>query len=401
MSTNIKDLQARLILTNSKLKRKDEENKRLKAIITNLLAKNDSEDLSQDEDSAEESIQNSEDGEDDEDDEDEITGDEQTDDDAPPEPIQSLEFEDVYLCTNTACGGEVTDGVCHFCGKPHQVLEDEFSILASTESQLEHPDRDIAPRGDTPLKEIEEGIEIPADYASRIGEYKELLRRGATPEMCTLFSLVFIPHEGISAFIPPEIFNQFSGPAMNDDDVWQIYLGRRVRLEETDVDGREFVESLLDDISVLPDTGNWATEEESPGIWITYPKFRGELDICRPNMMDCRYASDDDADTPVYANDYDLSDDDSDQAELEGDDPAFFTTSGVTYNHLDRWYIHSDEDMSEDESDKENQDDDDSMKEDSERGDSSTISDSDLAGSDFDSDEVLTGDEEVLGYANP
>lgn len=388
----------------------------MKEIISTLLAKNDSEDCSEEEDL--DLQEHSQTSEDDEDGDGEMVADDENDEDVLPEAIQSLEFKDVYVCMNTACGGEVTEGFCNFCGKQYQLLEvrhdrwsrllwlrvfhflkDEFATRAiSTESQTDHPDRDIAPRGDTPLREIDEHVEIPEAYASRKAEYKELLRRGATPEMCDLFYLQFHPNTGICAWLPEDIFNEFAGPAMEDEDEWQIYLGRRVTLEENDVDGREFVKNILDDISALPDVGNWATEEESPGTWVTYPKFRGELQIERPDIMDSMYASEDDIDVPVHANDYDLSDDNSEQADLEMDDPGFFTTSGIAYNHVDRWYVHPDEAMSVHNSEDENHEE--AMEENNGHGDSSTISDSDVAGSDFDSDEVLTGDEQVLAQRN-
>jgi hypothetical protein len=61
-------------------------------------------------------------------------------------------------------------------------------------------------------------------------------------------------------------------------DIWKIHLGRRIELDEDDLDGSIFIEGLLEDLLLYPPLWSsvnkyrneaWETVEESPGIWIT------------------------------------------------------------------------------------------------------------------------------------
>ncbi|PPQ83165.1 hypothetical protein CVT25_005412 [Psilocybe cyanescens] len=383
MSTDPHELKAQLRVVNLKLKRRDDENRKLKEALRVLLAQNDSGEDHSDNDALDPQETA------DENDDDEMNTSEEDYEDL-PEPIQSLEFSDVYVCVDIACGGEVVEGVCHWCGKKHQLLEDEFATRAiSTESQTDHPDRRIAPRGDTPLGEIDPQTTVPREYESRQKEYLELLRRGATADMCKTFNLSFTSERGICAVANEGIIEAFAGPAMQEEDTWQIYLGRRVTLEQDDFDGQNFVTDLMDDISTLPTAGNWVTEEEYPGTWVTYPKYRGELETWPADKMDLTDDMPEDEELPVYDNDYDLSDDDSEQADLDMDDPALFITSGT----VDRWYIDQDDPTPVDGIETEEGENSEMTEEESSA--CSSISDSDEAGSDFGSGEHLNGDEVV------
>lgn len=83
-------------------------------------------------------------------------------------------------------------------------------------------------------------------------EFLTLLSRGATALMCFTFSLTYSDEEGIIAYADQELFDTFSGPAMRHGDHWAIHLGRRVELDEDDLDGSIFIEALLEDAIVFP-----------------------------------------------------------------------------------------------------------------------------------------------------
>ena len=114
----------------------------------------------------------------------------------------------------------------------------------STINQAIHHDRSLVPRGNTPLLE-DNGILLrhppPVEYRqkNREDEYKELLRRGATRIMCETFHLEFSQQHGIYAWADPQLFEEFSGPEMENGDFWKIHLGRRISLDEDDEDGSD------------------------------------------------------------------------------------------------------------------------------------------------------------------
>jgi len=96
--------------------------------------------------------------------------------------------------------------------------------------------------------------------------------------MCETFQLSFSEQDGIIAWADGDIYEQFSGPAMLKGDFWKIALGRRIELDEDDLDGSMFIEGLLEDMLLYPPAWStmnkyrnegWETVEESPGIWIT------------------------------------------------------------------------------------------------------------------------------------
>ena len=63
--------------------------------------------------------------------------------------------------------------------------------------------------------------------------------------MCETFHLSFSEEDGIIAWADDKIYEQFSGPAMLKGDFWKIHLGRRIDLDEDDLDGLMFIEGLL------------------------------------------------------------------------------------------------------------------------------------------------------------
>jgi hypothetical protein len=109
-------------------------------------------------------------------------------------------------------------------------------------------------------------------------EYTQLLRRGATRLMCETFHLEFTKEDGIFAWADQNLYEEFAGPLMQPGDFWKIHLGRRIELDEDDLDGAQFLEELLEDAlyfasHLIP----WETVEETPGIWVTRLAKKGSM----------------------------------------------------------------------------------------------------------------------------
>lgn len=174
-----------------------------------------------------------------------------------------------------------------------------------------NPDRRLAPRGDTPLREVPGPTDVPKMYANRRGEYHALLQRGATREMCKQFELEFSDKKGIVAWADDDLFDAFSGPGMKEGDRWKIYLGRRIEVEEADFDGSEFIDSLLEEVLLFPlhvreeahRSERWITTEEAPGIWATRPAVARDTDAQkttrRVKRSDSELVDEDDYDTDM------------------------------------------------------------------------------------------------------
>jgi hypothetical protein len=100
--------------------------------------------------------------------------------------------------------------------------------------------------------------------------------------MCETFHMEFSNETGIVAWANEEIYEQFAGPAMRDDDFWKIYL---VELESHDIDGSDYLLGFLEEVLLYPMRppngpcgGQYETVEESPGIWATRPR-REVIDV--------------------------------------------------------------------------------------------------------------------------
>ena len=101
--------------------------------------------------------------------------------------------------------------------------------------------------------------------------------------MIETFSLEFTPQDGIFAWADQELFDEFSGPAMKVGHKWRIHLGRKIMLDEDDLDGSEFVEGLLEDALLFPmDFARWETVQEVPGIWTTRMKAEDAEKLIEP-----------------------------------------------------------------------------------------------------------------------
>lgn len=253
--------------------------------------------------------------------------------------------------------------------------------------------------------------------------------RGATRTMCETFNLEFKNETGIIAWADCGLFESMSGPAMRKGHLWKIYLGRRIQLNDDDLDGSEFIEDLLEDAVLFPLRSSrssrvqerWETVQESAGLWATRPMANPHED------------TDEDSDEPdcggsdeVSETEWDAHQEEMDDA-LDGDSvPFLWNGNPAICTEEYEAEVYPDMDMDEDSEsdfdptnpDKEFFDDDDMVEEapdDAVRDvaprveveveahnpvqDGSetmvsdvTLSDSDAA-SDFDSDEELSGDE--------
>lgn len=96
--------------------------------------------------------------------------------------------------------------------------------------------------------------------------------------MCETFHLEFTKEDGIFAWADQNLYEEFAGPLMQPGDFWKIHLGRRIELDEDDLDGAQFLEELLEDAlyfasHLIP----WETVEETPGIWVTRLAKKGSM----------------------------------------------------------------------------------------------------------------------------
>jgi len=215
-----------------------------------------------------------------------------------------------------------------------------------TESQAIHPDRSLVPRGVTPVRDIEEAEKPPPEYCAsqyplhrpcREQEYHQLRERGATRLMCETFHLEFSYKGGIYAWADPELFDEFSGQKMRQGDHWKIHLGRRVALDNDDVDGSCFIEGLLEDALLFPyrDPQSarhfemWETTEESPGIWVTRLKSHKEDD---EDDLECDDEDDLECDDE---DDLECDKDDSNETDPESDEEDNLNVFEATYNRID------------------------------------------------------------------
>ena len=228
------------------------------------------------------------------------------------------DIDKVYRCSE--CLFEVEEGYCRTCNLTHDwdaVSTCPFSFServffltpirqndernqasVSVASHAASDDRCMSRRGTTPL--VEPDPQVIASYSgSRFEYYRNLIERGATPVMCDTFNLEYTPYNGIVAWADQSIFDAFAGPGMPEGNKWKIYLGRRIQLDDGDLDGSEFIEDLLEDILYYP-VGTWAVQwrtfEESPGVWATAPQLRNEEDDSDTDRID----EDDDG---MYEND--------------------------------------------------------------------------------------------------
>ncbi|KAH6896107.1 hypothetical protein BKA70DRAFT_786124 [Coprinopsis sp. MPI-PUGE-AT-0042] len=182
----------------------------------------------------------------------------------------------IWCCPS--CHGEIEETQCMFCGDEFEIEgTNEYSI--ATISEAEHVDR-LPPSHPeaTPLADPTDFLpisRIPESWRTSdtdMEEYRQLVARGATPLMISAYSLRFSLQDGIVAHADDALFENFSGPAMKQGHVWKIYLGSRVELDPEDHDGSEFIEGLLEDVTMVePNLRCWKTEKLGSGCWETRP----------------------------------------------------------------------------------------------------------------------------------
>ncbi|KIJ48497.1 hypothetical protein M422DRAFT_247845 [Sphaerobolus stellatus SS14] len=160
---------------------------------------------------------------------------------------------------------------------------------------------------------------------------------------------------------------------MKDGGYWKLMLGRRIKLSPDDSDGSEWIGDFLEDAFVTRGVSLYETVEERAGIWVT-----------RPTEWDTEMAENDEEKTidPInYEDNYDIyidtdsADEDlmyvaEDESESEEEEPvpeAIASDPTVKYYYQPPLF------------------------------DSDSNSDSDMAGSDWDSSEALSGNEADLG----
>ncbi|KAJ6519861.1 hypothetical protein C8R45DRAFT_853120 [Mycena sanguinolenta] len=318
------------------------------------------------------------------------------------------EDDRVYRCPE--CKWELQHGECVMCGLEFEMdLKDDADYTVNESFNL---DRLPQPRGDTPLRDDEQQSLLPPPaYVNRQMEYEALRQRGATRLMCETFNLEFDEATGIVAWADGDIYYEFSGPLMQKGDFWKIMLGRRIQLDEDDPDGSLLLEGLLEDAMVFQSTlsQEWETVEESPGLWVTRPVIEdsgsdsgSELDIEEEadKKLEPGYVA---PALPVQAHGYETSDAESDddmavdikreeedeelgaeEAAEEDGDPGWTCEANVPDSAWSSGVVPR----------KTNEE----MEGDAEDDDEETMdsADEDSADSDFDSDEVLSGDEGIL-----
>ncbi|KAF8216198.1 hypothetical protein K438DRAFT_630509 [Mycena galopus ATCC 62051] len=230
----------------------------------------------------------------------------------------------VYRCPE--CVWELEHGECERCEIAFEI--DPRDDGDYTRNEALNADRLLEPRGDTPLRDDDQHPLPPSVYMGRRDEYDELRRRGATRFMCETFNLEFDAATGIVAWADGDTYREFAGPLMQVGDFWKIMLGRRIQLDEDDPDGSLFIEAVLEDALLFPlwSGQKWETVEDegSPGIWITRP-----VDPTDSETTDSE-VSDEDAKLepgyvapalPVQTQNYETSDAESD-VDMTMDDPS-------------------------------------------------------------------------------
>ncbi|TFY73242.1 hypothetical protein EWM64_g10770 [Hericium alpestre] len=188
----------------------------------------------------------------------------------------------------------------------------------STNDDWLQSDRQMVPRGITPLLDAAVHMSAPGHYCPD-DEYKALIARGASRLMCETFQLRFTHEHGIVAWADDALFEDFSGPGMKQGDLWKICLGRRIVLDEDDPDGSLFIEGLLEEAMLFPlrdvgDPGDWETvcegetvlehtgDKRNVTVWVTRPEDdRLGMDAEETDEDSMEDSSDSDSDVPDLA----------------------------------------------------------------------------------------------------
>jgi hypothetical protein len=259
-----------------------------------------------------------------------------------------------------------------------------------TDEELFVSARNLSPRGTTPEPTVIPADQIPEAQLARTTaeEYTELISRGATPQMCATYELEFTHEEGIVLWADDRVFDHFSGPAIKEGDFWKIYIGHAINLGPDDTDGWLFIQDLLEEALVAHSAGKhaWVTYGETHGVWATRPLTGPQDDTSDAELDDFwdDVTEDNNIVDAVTANEYEDSNSD-------GEEDPMLT-------------LHEDEEFDSEGSsdvsgwDSEGPEDNVVLVVEGKRGDT-IILDSEVD-SDFDEDEILSGDEIFSMMAN-
>ncbi|KIJ48506.1 hypothetical protein M422DRAFT_28447 [Sphaerobolus stellatus SS14] len=329
---------------------------------------------------------------------------EQTSDGELPKPMWDGD-DDVFRCSD--CDYEVIEGECIWCGLKHQYDEEDEDALEYDRSvQTDTTDirsaRLLAQRSMTPLRTTYEDDRPPSSFKGTREEYTALLQRGATRLMIATFHMDFKDETGIIAWADQDLYELWTTDIMKDGDYWKLMLGRRIKLSPDDPDGSEWIGDFLEDAFVTRSVSFYETVEESAGIWVTRPTERG-MNLARWSLT---------GDESLMKNERsDSEDSDSDTEMAENDEELEETIGPINYEddyeseaesaEEDLMYVAEDEpEENEEERKREAVASDPTMARwyfPPSHYNSDSDSDSDMAGSDWNSDETLSGDEAVFG----
>ncbi|GAA5914200.1 hypothetical protein JCM6882_004749 [Rhodosporidiobolus microsporus] len=200
-----------------------------------------------------------------------------------PPAVVLVKREGVYRCAAPSrdgdgeeCGWEVVHGRCEGCGKEWERSEEmvklDEQLDAATNSLLSHSDR-LPPSpssGDSP----------PLDPFAVPLPHNGFLLNVPLP-MSTRYKLTHSPSSGLIATADASLRKRFGVHPRHTRTVrgavgkgyveagekrpWLIHLGKRVRVEEGDEDGRQFVEELVEEVLEQQESG----EVQEGRRWVT------------------------------------------------------------------------------------------------------------------------------------
>ncbi|VDC05027.1 unnamed protein product [Peniophora sp. CBMAI 1063] len=193
--------------------------------------------------------------------------------DSLPDPLVT---DDALRCVE--CAWEIVDGICQGCGLKHKAYDvDDDPVFPDTYVMPLHVQ--TLARGDTPTLDVDlDNLVVPPEYVQREKMYQTLLSRGATREMCIQYKLRFYDELGIIAWANDDLFDEFTGDLMKEGDLWQICLGRHIKLDWNDPTGELFIFALLEEVIFWPTEGlgEWETvltrqSRKRRRVWVTRP----------------------------------------------------------------------------------------------------------------------------------
>ena len=113
-------------------------------------------------------------------------------------------------------------------------------------------------------------------------EFDELVSRGATRAFCETWRARFNEDCGIVVRPSDDLRDCYED--LSEElgfpwyPHWSIWIGRRIKLEDWDLNGRRFMEDLLDIIFCDDDDGLWITYKDHQDSWVTRPKEGPEIE---------------------------------------------------------------------------------------------------------------------------